>query len=67
MIELTPCSSLFSILQTMISGILDTDDEEMVLDILQNMLGDVDGSDMGDGDILEMEEAAVCLDPNDRH
>ena len=66
MIELNIGASLFSILNTMISDILDTNDEDTLLDILSKRLGDVDGSDIGYGDILEMEEAAVCLDPNDR-
>ena len=43
-------------------------DEEEILDIFSNRLGEVDGSAIGFDDILELEldDAAVCLDENDR-
>jgi len=65
-IALVGCSTLFSVLQAMIFHILETDDEEAVLAILEKRLGNVDASDAGYADILDMDEAAVCLDPNDR-
>jgi hypothetical protein len=64
-IDVRAGASLFQLLFTMVDGLVDGNEEE-ILDIISKRLGEVDGSDIGFDDILELDDAAVCLDENDR-
>ena len=64
-IDVRAGASLFQLLFTMVDGLVDGNEEE-ILDIISKRLGEVDGSDIGIVDILELDDAAVCFDENDR-
>lgn len=66
-VSLQAGASAFSILFDLVSYALSLDEKE-TLDILAQRFGETtgDGADYGLNDILELDDAAACLDQNDR-